>query len=547
MRYIDSSARVVEQTVAHWMKQTVDAGIKEFRCQAGYFTLEGSGLLLPALKECAATGATVRVLVGSNGSVTVASHVAFVAGTLGVPQKNVSLGVVTFASSLFHPKTYHFVRKDGSKTAYVGSANLTGPAISGLNIEAGVILDTNESDPASVLDRISGTVDQWFARGLPGLFIVSNASDVDTLIASGILAVVPAQSEREAIEREIKDDALRTRTARHRLAPIFALPAIETPVEEPRSLRRVRTRIEERRFLRLTEASFHYPQGTHLGHILAILYYFSGDRTGTPFDNEYIRLAGSLGSGRIAHYRRQIKYKLLAAMELGLLEDIRLTEDADGYVPRISEEGTRFWALIGGFLDRSVLLFQEDEEGGFSSKMPESPVFYNSLIHDACAVSDALRNFVFGIFLNMPAVKQMLQLIYYQERTRTVQKARIYETFFDFDPVKRFCDAMGIEPGTLEAARHRCPLLLNILDSCGVVSQDTSSIHVEKLAISAPLLIAEGEDESAGARRYEAIVKGWASGKFTISEDDANGLRDLFGERFLTPRYYLRELMQIPA
>jgi superfamily II DNA or RNA helicase len=49
-----------------------------------------------------------------------------------------------------------------------------------------------------------------------------------------------------------------------------------------------------------TEASYHYPQGTHLGHILSILYFFgTGNRKGSPFDDEYIRLRGNLGEGRL--------------------------------------------------------------------------------------------------------------------------------------------------------------------------------------------------------------------------------------------------------
>jgi superfamily II DNA or RNA helicase len=58
-----------------------------------------------------------------------------------------------------------------------------------------------------------------------------------------------------------------------------------------------------------TEASYCYPQGTHIGHLLSILKYFgSGQREGTHFDDNYIRLRGGLGEGRIALYRRQVKY-----------------------------------------------------------------------------------------------------------------------------------------------------------------------------------------------------------------------------------------------
>jgi hypothetical protein len=101
MKYIDSGIREAEQTVGFWMKSAVEQKIREFRCQAGYFTLDGSSLLLPLLRACAAEGTTVRLLLGSNGGATLASHIAFLAGTLGIPQKNVSLGVVSFDNCLW--------------------------------------------------------------------------------------------------------------------------------------------------------------------------------------------------------------------------------------------------------------------------------------------------------------------------------------------------------------------------------------------------------------------------------------------------------------
>jgi hypothetical protein len=39
MRYIDSSIRSAEETVAFWMHEAAQAGIRELRFQNGYFTL----------------------------------------------------------------------------------------------------------------------------------------------------------------------------------------------------------------------------------------------------------------------------------------------------------------------------------------------------------------------------------------------------------------------------------------------------------------------------------------------------------------------------
>src|ERR1051325_8074338 len=63
-----------------------------------------------------------------------------------------------------------------------------------------------------------------------------------------------------------------------------------------------------------TEAGYHYPQGTHLGHILTVLKSLrEGTRAGGPLDDRYIRMRGNLGTGRLSAYRRQVKYKLQAS------------------------------------------------------------------------------------------------------------------------------------------------------------------------------------------------------------------------------------------
>jgi hypothetical protein len=553
MRYIDSSIRAAEETVAFWMQETVQAGIRELRCQSGYFTLEGLSLLLPAIKKCANEGSIVRLLIGSNQGVTVASHVAFIAGTLGIPRENVSIGIVSFGSSLFHPKAYHVVRSDGSETAYVGSANLTGPAIEGSNIEAGVILDTKESDSSAVLQKISRTVDDWFSKRLDGMSLINEAVDVDNLLASGHLAFT-AQKFTGAAEGDADEAEIKTRVLRPRLRPIFKLPHIEKEsAEETRKAKGIMSRklrvarlVERPEFLRNTEASYHYPQGTHPGHLLAILYYFSGDRRGTAFDNEYIRLNGSLGAGRLAAYRRQIKYKMLAAIELGLITDVRMAEDVDIYEPQLTEVGQRLWALVESYLDERDLTIEADGDGDLSSRMPKSVSFYIEVIRSAQEQSAELRELLFSIVLNMSAVTQLLQLVYQQERSKVVSKARIYETFFDSAPVRAFCDRMGIEPATHEGARHRCPFLINLLDSCGVVTQNQSYVTIERLALSPGMLISDDGDYTVGEQRFTAVTSSWPTAPRDLSADDMAELRGLFGDDFLTEQYYLKELVEIP-
>ncbi len=140
----------------------------------------------------------------------------------------------------------------------------------------------------------------------------------------------------------------------------------------------------------------------------------------------------------------------------------------------------------------------------------------------------------------------MLKLLYHKERTADIQKALIYEDFFDFEPVRMFCDEMGIEPGSLESAKHRCPFLLNITESCGLATQSPASIHVSTLALSADMLISEGGDISIGQEILPQVLAEWGK-ESTLPAPDKKLLRELFGEDFLTPDYHLKTVLEIPV
>jgi hypothetical protein len=470
MKYIDSSVLEADQTVAFWMEEVVASGVKEFRCQAGYFTLEGTSPVLSSISKCAAAGAQVTMLLGSNDGSTLASHISFLAGKLNVPSANVSLGVVRYEDALFHPKVYVFHRLDGSITAYVGSANMTGSGISGKNVEAGLILDSLNGDDEAIIEQISSRIDDWFSYPPESLSMIDGPDAIKALLTDGDLAILPAP--RVGLMKDEKGDR-EDRPKKARRKPLIKLPSI--PDRKKETSRKVKiqdlpTPQLEKLSIR-TEASYHYPQGTHLGHLLSIMFHFLGDRSETPFDDEFIRLRGGFGSGRIAGYRRQIKYKILAATELGLVSDIRLSEDPEQFKVEISEQGEAFYNALKPYVNQDSLVFEKQNDGLYSSVMPLSPAKYNAIIYDACASSQDIKMAYSDILGNMPAVAQMKNFLTSAAKDGKVSKSRIYKEFFEYPEVLEFCNLVGIDPASEEGAKHRCPFLLNILESIGFIEQ----------------------------------------------------------------------------
>jgi hypothetical protein len=65
---------------------------------------------------------------------------------------------------MLHSKIYFF-EIDGTATVFVGSQNLTGFALRGLNGEAGVLLDGGSSDP--VFGVVRGHIAESFRQAIP--------------------------------------------------------------------------------------------------------------------------------------------------------------------------------------------------------------------------------------------------------------------------------------------------------------------------------------------------------------------------------------------
>jgi hypothetical protein len=187
MRYLDTGSRNPSSALGTWLREKLSADIVELRCQTGFFSADGVGLLRETLERLARAGDLARFLVGSNDAVTLRDDVMELAAALGLPRSNAALGIVAYAGGFFHPKTFHGRRRDRSEFAYVGSANLTGSGVSSLHIEAGVVLDTADGDPPEILNEVAAAVDEWFTQQRDGLYIIKDVADIDDLVEQRIL------------------------------------------------------------------------------------------------------------------------------------------------------------------------------------------------------------------------------------------------------------------------------------------------------------------------------------------------------------------------
>ena len=220
MRYIDNgTGDPREDAVFPWLETALTADAVGIRWQSGFFDASVLGVFMGTFQRLANDDRDAIVLVGSNDGETQSSAVHQLVNLLGLPRPNARLGVVRYADGYYHPKTIHLCYGDGREVAYVGSANLTSRGINGLNVEAGIILDTDDGDPPEVLTRIGQAVEEWFLSRPAGLFEVAGHNDVNQLEARGILAAHRPRQPFPDEGREPANEPFPRRVRRHRIPP----------------------------------------------------------------------------------------------------------------------------------------------------------------------------------------------------------------------------------------------------------------------------------------------------------------------------------------
>jgi hypothetical protein len=242
MRYIDTGSRNATHALLAWLERQLETTISELRWQSGYFTAEPLGLFASTFHGLAQSNGIVRVLIGSNPPGSRRDDVLELARLLGLPRSNAQLGVIQYGNALYHPKTYHIRRTDGTQAAYVGSANLSGRGTS-MHVEAGLTLDTRDGDTDSVLNSIASAVDAWFTENHQGLRVVADIDRVDQLVSEGILIVnrpppppgPPAVVNPESIETTQRQTAPRLASLGN-LPPLPSSTSSATPAPSPPAL-----------------------------------------------------------------------------------------------------------------------------------------------------------------------------------------------------------------------------------------------------------------------------------------------------------------------
>ena len=295
-----------------------------------------------------------------------------------------------------------------------------------------------------------------------------------------------------------------------------------------------------------TEFSYHFPQGTHLGHLMYILYIVGINSIEDSYlASKYVKFDGGYDKdGDIDKFQRQTKYKLQAAMEIGLLVDYRKDALAEDFSIKLTNEGKDIFKALYPFLKDVDLSFKTGRKTELSWSMNcESNI--NILIRDFLDKNIDAKKLVRKVFLEMDAVNLLLKYLYSIQRTKKIKKSEVYNDFFEAPFVKEYLDRHGLENPTDEVRKRRVPFLLNILESLGVINQSDSKIEVLSfIPTKGVMKFSSQEHDEEVIQRIIKLQEFEKGNKDIFSPNELSILKENFGTDFLTENYYL-ELREI--
>jgi superfamily II DNA or RNA helicase len=284
----------------------------------------------------------------------------------------------------------------------------------------------------------------------------------------------------------------------------------------------------------LTEFSYHFPQGTHLGHIMYILNVVGKNEiTGSHIDNQYVKFSGGYAAGELGHFQRQTKYKLQAAMEMGLLVDFRKEID-DTFSILFTNKGEQVYSAIKSLLPNIDFSFRTDGKTDISWTMScESTI--NQTVKEYLNQHPREQAIVRNFLLEMDAVNLLLRYLYAIQRRINIKKTDIYNDFFNVPFVKQYLDRHGLENPTADVRCRRIPFLFNILEALGIINQTTREIEILTFVPAKEVMrLNDKETEDIIFERIQKIINAKA-----LELDEVSQLKELYGTDFLTEQYYL--------
>lgn len=283
-----------------------------------------------------------------------------------------------------------------------------------------------------------------------------------------------------------------------------------------------------------TKAGYHYPQGTHLGHIFYVIK--------TLGDGVYTELVSpelyAPKNSPITKRGRQTRYKIWACMELGFLFDDRNASpqvDSTTFT-HLTTEGKMLYDVLIKFVKTSDFYSFKSAED-FTWNMKHEAKYFNDFIK---SLPDDVKQQLQTVFFKMDAVKHMLKYLFHENKNKkTFIRSDIYSNYFNTPFIKQYFDMNGIEQDSEEGAKRRLPFILNILEAFDIIKFINRS-NIEIINLPYYSFLFSNDKKNAEANMTAVQNYYYESNKPLPDINILTELRTLFGTDFLTDKYFIK-------
>jgi hypothetical protein len=236
--------------------------------------------------------------------------------------------------------------------------------------------------------------------------------------------------------------------------------------------------------------SFLYPQGFHIGAIFYIVKNIGDRNFAFPFNPEtyspqdYDRDLGT--------FERECRYRIWAMMEMGILEDHRMTDNHLSY-QKLTEKGQRIYELMKSVTFPTSFF---DRVSNDSWDMKLNPIDYIKFTQTLKDSNPELFNLLHEIIVKMDACQDFISYFLLKGKYK-ITKDKLYRDYFSNPFVRKTYTKRHLTPPSesYETSRRRISVIIGLLESVNVMSGYDAQVNENVILLESSENVTEQRTE----------------------------------------------------
>lgn len=247
--------------------------------------------------------------------------------------------------------------------------------------------------------------------------------------------------------------------------------------------------------------SFLYPQGFHMGALFFLIKNLGNKNFNFPFNQE--TYSPQDYGKELGTFEREFRYRVWALMEMGILEDGRITKNNLSY-QKLTEKGINIYNLMKD-LNFPDSFFERKSDDSWA--MTLNPIDYINFTKKIKEESPSLFKILHETIINMDACQDLISYFISEGRYK-ISKNELYGKYFSNDFVRETYSKrkLTLPKQSYETARRRISIIIGLLESVGVLLGYSSKVEEDVVLLESSEDLTEERDEKI-EQKTEYLVR----------------------------------------